>query len=100
MNILKTMFYEAGSAFRYCSSIDVGAGGTGGTRPQDFAINKEVAFLVLKNAPFSQRKMPSKSLASSSLRYVLRPWTLMNILLNLHVLFQNNIETGGGGAFR
>ena len=34
-------------------TIDVGTGGgTGGTCPQDFALNKEVPFLFLENAPF------------------------------------------------
>ena len=48
-------------------AIDVGSGGsTGGTCPQDFAMNKEVPFLVLENTPFFLRKnslrsvMPSK----------------------------------------
>ena len=37
--------------------IDVGTGGgTGGTCPQDFAINKEVPFLFLESAPFFLRK--------------------------------------------
>ena len=37
-------------------NIDVGIGGTGGTCPQDLAINKEVFFLFSENAPFSKGK--------------------------------------------
>ena len=50
------------------SFIDVGTGGGGtmGTWPQDFAINKEVLFLFLENAPFSpEEKVPSKCRAPS-----------------------------------
>ena len=42
-------------------SIDVGTGGHWGpVLPQDFAINKEVPFFILENAPFSKERVLSK----------------------------------------
>ena len=56
-------------------TIDVGTGGTGARAPQDFAINKEVPFSFLENAPIFLRKMCPRSVVPPGLRCFLRPWT-------------------------
>ena len=62
-----------GTIFVNLSFLNVGTRGTWSTCPQDFAINKEMLFLFIENAPFFLRKkMPSKRRAPSS-RCFLRP---------------------------
>ena len=77
-------------------SIDVGTGGTGGGAcPQDFAIDKEVSFLFLENAPFLLRKkcprgvvspkfemLPTSLTQSSSFfkEYYVLPWRFVRYL--------------------
>ena len=53
-------------------------GGKGHVPSQDFAINKELPFSFLGNAPYSlRRNMPSKCRALPSLRCFLRPWPVL-----------------------
>ena len=59
---------------------DLGTEGTGGTCPQDFAINKEVPFLFSGHALQLNKKVPLKCRAPQppSFRCFLRPWTKLN----------------------
>ena len=73
-------------------AIDVGSGGsTGGTCPQDFAMNKEVPFLALENTPFFLRK---KCHALPSLRCFLHPCTQQNGLGILKISLTHNVSDG------
>ena len=60
----------------------VGAAGTGGTCPQDFAINIEVLFSFLENAPFYLRcNVPSKCRAP---KFEMLPTSLFDSALAHH----------------
>ena len=63
-------------------------GGTRGTCPQGFAINKEVPLLFLEDAPIFLRKSALEALCPPSLRCFLRPCYEEVVLLRSTPLFE------------
>ena len=59
-------------------------GGTGGTCPQEFAINKEVPFLYVGNAPFLKEKGVLK--VSCHPKFEMLPTSLSNVQVEKEVL--------------
>ena len=69
-------------------------GGTGGMRPQDFAINEEVPFLFSETVPFSLRKKCPRSVVPHKFEMLptsLKPTPLLFSLF-LQTTFQDHLQ--------